>query len=350
MQSSAGLQSILLIGILCLVVHLTKGLDGAIELNELDETTGASPGVTSADDEGDDLGENLGVGRRGGALLSTTGSFVLSSNRAGNSERAESSVLREDSSGSIGTKSRRQGKASFERGINWLGKLKKDNITHRFRSQCDNKTLVDTCLRIARGRTKVITCKNHMVKKNHYKKRWLKWGCKAEGQVMKVREIRLFREPRKTSRGVFGYDTKHNFEDSTHSAGLCRGFGCDGLKDLTHGYDKIRDSRELSNVKEESLSAGAVDMVMQKKVTPRNCTNAEIDTHVAELKATSLARSATGLQPSSKVPTAAECKSDKNCCTSFDVEKLCEFKFSADASKLVSMEEDRGMQAECIIL
>merc|ERR1711981_1075077 len=59
-------------------------------------TTGSftlSSGSNSAgnDEEDDELGEDDGVGRRGGAFLSTTGSFTLSSgsNTAGNDEEDE---------------------------------------------------------------------------------------------------------------------------------------------------------------------------------------------------------------------------------------------------------------------
>merc|ERR1712224_1002069 len=59
-------------------------------------TTGSftlSSGSNTAgnDEEDDELGEDDGVGRRGGAFLSTTGSFTLSSgsNTAGNDEEDE---------------------------------------------------------------------------------------------------------------------------------------------------------------------------------------------------------------------------------------------------------------------
>merc|ERR1719456_482648 len=54
-------------------------------------TLSSGSNTAGSDEEDDELGEDDGVGRRGGAFLSTTGSFTLSSgsNTAGNDEEDE---------------------------------------------------------------------------------------------------------------------------------------------------------------------------------------------------------------------------------------------------------------------
>merc|ERR1711977_46804 len=81
-----------------LLVATLVGIYAVTEIQELGNANAdavkASDVATSDDAEGDDLGED--VGRRGGAFLSTTGSFTLSSgsNTAGNDE--EDDELGED--------------------------------------------------------------------------------------------------------------------------------------------------------------------------------------------------------------------------------------------------------------
>merc|ERR1712216_67861 len=64
------------------------GRRGGAFLSTTGSFTLSSGSNTAGNDEEDELGEDDGVGRRGGAFLSTTGSFTLSSgsNTAGNDE------------------------------------------------------------------------------------------------------------------------------------------------------------------------------------------------------------------------------------------------------------------------
>merc|ERR1711966_280261 len=80
-----------LVLVLAAFVVLACGIEEIQELGNNDDAAAAKSAVATpeAEDAEDDLGE--GVGRRGGASLSTTGSFTLSSgsNMMGNEEEDE---------------------------------------------------------------------------------------------------------------------------------------------------------------------------------------------------------------------------------------------------------------------
>merc|ERR1711924_33168 len=183
---------------------------------------------------------------------------------------------------------------------------------------CSDSNKINKCMAMTQGYTQVFTCTPSAIG-------LVRQGstCSKVGQINKVREIRLLRHPTHS-----GNWSEADFKDSMWSRLSCKHFTCDGLNKVTAGMAAVH---LYQKPEEAAYSAGAIDLMLTKSVTPRACTQQEQDA------------AANNCNPCN----AAQKEAARQACKSFDTKKST-FTYTTDKDKLVSkLANDPGFQSEC---